>query len=280
MTNISYDHQYKETIGKGKLTIREGTIVCSSNYESYRIAVKRIKKIFLWKYMFWGRLETTLMMVVTGDAEPRMDYDRKKYIPVDFEGFADVLDLLDRQLHFDTKLLDRHLGKSKPCQILLWEKKRKSSVDILKTFPDDISSGFEIIGPVRKFIPWGTPARDVSRLSQCTRDPQTHQFLFKCPIRIGNLVISDIPFSYDADGIEMVLRVDGAVPAFQFVQDAIMDSAPPHAKPSESTYLVVDHGPIRIRVLYPHGNSFQSSSDFYADENEVDFSIEYTALQE
>lgn len=273
--DTAYDQRYRETIGNGSLTIRGESIVCSSNFESYQIPIRKIKKIFLWKYVFWGKLETTLMAIVTGEAEPRMDYDRKKYIPTDFEGFRDIVDLLDRQLHVDTKLLDQHLGKNKPGLMLLWEKKCTSSVAILKTFPDDIALGFEVIGDTSRFIPWGTPARDVSHLSMCTRDEQTRQFLFQCPLRVGNLVISHIPFTYAPDGIEMVLRINGAENAFSQVQAAVMDFAPPHARASDSSYLVMDHGPLRIRLIHPHGSSFQSSPDFYADENEVDFSIEY-----
>lgn len=286
MTNTLYTQRYGETIGKGTITIQAGRIQVSSAFEKYSIPVNRIKKILLWKYIFWGKLETTLIAVVARKDDARVDYDKKKYIPVDFDGFDSVVDSLIRELHFDKWLLEQHILTANTGTRVLWEKdnvssakENLSSVEVLPAFPDDVSSGFEVMEIKKQFIPWGTSLEEILRLSACKYNSRTKQISFQHPVRIGNLVISKTPISYELNGMEMTLSIKDTDSAFLFVKKAVMYLTTDHPqRPESESYFVMDYESVRIRVLHSQGSPYQHCHDFYSDPGEVDLSIEYLGL--
>lgn len=119
----------------------------------------------------------------------------RKLIPLKAEGFEKVYTQLSAYFGFDDDLFFSNKDRNQALKISFWHKHFPQNYRFTKTHHQDISKGFEVLSPTKKFIPWDLPIKQLKKQKDLLvkrTSPGSRRISFKYPVRIGNLIIDEL----------------------------------------------------------------------------------------
>jgi hypothetical protein len=132
-------------------------------------------------------------------------------IPTTNNGFAALYTELSRRFLFDDTSFFETISKQEAAKKQIWRRTYEPTYTILPAKHQDYHLGFEILSPEPQFICWDISFADLEKNDAVylATSPYGQTLLkYKHPIRIGNIILSDVASYVDK------VRIDAPLPEF------------------------------------------------------------------
>ena len=195
----------------GSLSINGNKIICidnENNHNNSEIDIDKIEYIYVSNSVY----RTVSLFIVDG---------HQHYLSIDFDGFETVYNYLSEKLSFKNASFIETIDKKMLTQKEVYRKKRNANFRTLSNQNHkDYELGFEILSPKPEFISWDLTFETLAKnenLKIEISDYEQKMFVFKFPVRIGNIILEKLMF------FDTTFRKD--VPVLRFTSDCYSDNS-------------------------------------------------------
>lgn len=195
----------------GSITINGNKIICidnENNNNNSEIDVDKIEYIYVSNSVY----RTVSLLIFDG---------HQHYLSIDFDGFDTVYNFLSEKLDFEDSNFIKTIDKKMQTQKEVYRKNRNANFQILTNqIHEDYHLGFEILSPKPEFISWDLTFKAIEKnenLKIEISDYDQKMFVFKYPVRIGNIILEKLMF------FDTICRKD--VPVLRFYSDCYSDNS-------------------------------------------------------
>jgi hypothetical protein len=195
----------------GSIKINGNKIICINNendYNNFEIIIDKIEYIYVSNSVY----HSVSLFIYDG---------HQHYLSIDFDGFDTVYNYLSEKLNFKEAYFIKTIDKKMLTQKEVYRKKRNANFQILTNQNhEDYHLGFEILSPKPEFICWDLSFEALEKnenLKIVVSDYDQKMFVFKFPVRIGNIILEKLMF------FDTSFRKD--IPVLRFNSDCYSDNS-------------------------------------------------------